>query len=412
VNAVSFPRLDARLRGLATFGALAGGGVTRAAWTPAHEEARAWLVQEMKAAGLQTWVDTAGNVFGATDTKGFDERRPIVLTGSHIDTVPEGGPLDGALGVLAGLECLHTIVEHGVPHARPLAVVAWSDEEGRYGSLFGSRAFSGALDVSRIDTMAASDGDRLVDAMARAGFDAHRAGEARVDPAAVAAYVELHIEQGPRLEEAGAPIGVVEAIVGIRRTRLTFRGQADHAGTTPMERRRDGFLGAAEYALKARDLVVKRDPRAVTNVGVVHVHPGVSNIVPARGELIHEMRAPDALVLDRLAKDCQALARRVARRRGVEVDVEPMSATAPAPCSPRVQAAVEAAASDLGLGTMRLHSAAGHDAQNLARVTEAGMLFIPSAGGRSHRIDEWSTPQAIEHGANVLLGTLLRLAAA
>jgi N-carbamoyl-L-amino-acid hydrolase len=233
-----------------------------------------------------------------------------------------------------------------------------------------------------------------------------------VDPAALAAYVELHIEQGPRLEEAGVPIGVVEAIVGIRRTRLTFRGQADHAGTTPMERRRDGFLGAAEYALKARDLVVKRDPRAVTNVGVVHVHPGVSNIVPARGELIHEMRAPDALVLDRLAKDCQALARRVARRRGVEVDVEPMSATAPAPCSPRVQAAVEAAASDLGLGTMRLHSAAGHDAQNLARVTEAGMLFIPSAGGRSHRIDEWSTPQAIEHGANVLLGTLLRLAAA
>jgi N-carbamoyl-L-amino-acid hydrolase len=412
VNRTSFARLDRRLRHLATFGALPGGGVTRPAWSPAHEQARAWLVQEMRTAGLQTLMDAAGNVFGATDVNGLDPGRPVVLTGSHIDTVPEGGPLDGALGVLAALECLHTVVEHGVPHARPLAVVAWSDEEGRYGSLFGSRAFSGALEVSRIDAMAASDGDRLVDAMARAGFDAHRAGEAKVDPATVAAYVELHIEQGPRLEEAGVPVGVVEAIVGIRRTRLTFRGQADHAGTTPMERRRDGFLAAAEYALKARDLVVKRDARAVTNVGVVHVHPGVSNIVPARGELIHEMRVPDAGVLDRLAKDCQALARRVARRRGVEVDIEPMSVTAPAACSPRVQAAVEAAAEDLGLRTMRLHSAAGHDAQNLARITAAGMVFIPSTGGRSHRIDESSAPEAIEHGANVLLGTLLRLAAA
>ncbi|MBI2216683.1 MAG: Zn-dependent hydrolase [Candidatus Rokubacteria bacterium] len=412
MNAISFSRLEQRLRTLAGFGGLPGGGVTRQAFSARHEEARGWLLAEMASAGLETWVDAAANVFGATGIRHFSPDRPVVLTGSHIDTVPEGGPLDGALGVLAGLECLQTIVEAGLTHRLPLAVAAWTDEEGRFGSLFGSRAFSGRLDTARIADMASSDGERLVDAMARAGFDAFRAGEAKVDPAAISAYVEMHIEQGPRLEEAGVPIGVVEAIVGIRRVRARFVGQADHAGTTPMERRRDGFLAAAEYAVKAREIVGKHGgAHAVANVGVVHVHPGVANIVPARCELVHEMRAPDADVLERLAKSFAALARRVAKRRAVEVEVQPMSATAPAVCAPPVQAAITDACAALGLPAMRLHSAAGHDAQNLASITDAGMIFIPSVGGRSHRIDETSAPDAIERGANVLLHTLLRLAA-
>jgi beta-ureidopropionase / N-carbamoyl-L-amino-acid hydrolase len=412
MSSISIDRLDGRIRALAQFGALPGGGVTRPAWSPQHETARAWLIGEMRSAGLVTWVDTAGNVFGALGLDHFMPDNPAVVTGSHIDSVPEGGILDGALGVLTGLECLSVVAESGIAHQRPLVVAAWSDEEGRYGSLFGSRAFCGLLDTARIPDMAAADGDRLVDAMARAGFDALRAGEARIDPATLSAYVELHIEQGPRLEEAGIPIGVVEAIVGVRRSRLVFKGQADHAGTTPMERRRDGFLAAAEYSIKARDHVVKRGSgRSVTNVGVVHVHPGVSNIVPARGELIHEMRDPDARVLERLARDCERLARRVATRRQVEVDVQPLSATAPAICSPRVIAAIEVAVAQMELGAMRLHSAAGHDAQNLAAVTDAGMVFIPSKGGRSHRVDETSDLAAIERGANVLLQTLLTLAA-
>jgi N-carbamoyl-L-amino-acid hydrolase len=411
MTAISLPRLMGRLEALAKFGALPGGGVTRSAWSPPYEEARAWLIGEIRAAGLEPWVDPAGNVFGATGVRAFSTAAPMVLTGSHIDTVPEGGTLDGALGVLAGLECLHAIVESGAAHRRPLAVAAWSDEEGRYGSLFGSRAFCGLLDTAKVAEMAASDGERLVDVMKRAGYDAMRAGEARVDPAAVASYVELHIEQGPRLEEAGLPIGVVEAIVGVRRTRVTFVGQADHAGTTPMARRRDGFLSAADFAVKARDLIVKKGgDRAVTNFGVVRVHPGVSNVVPARGELIHEMRAPDADLLERLSKECHALARRVAKKRGTTVEIQPISTTRPALCAERVQAAVERAATGLGLPSMHMYSAAGHDAQNLAAITDAGMLFIPSRGGRSHRIDESSSPESIERGANVLLQTLLALA--
>jgi N-carbamoyl-L-amino-acid hydrolase len=412
VLSVSLPRLQNRVLALARFGALPGGGVTRMCWSPPHEEARAWLLGELKTAGLTTWVDPAGNVFGALGADGLTSGAPVVLTGSHIDTVPEGGILDGALGVLAGLECLHVLRESGTSTTRPLAVAAWSDEEGRYGSLFGSRAFCGRLDATAIPTMAAVDGDRLVDAMRRAGFDALRAPEAAAPRGSVAAYVELHIEQGPRLEEAGIPIGVVEAIVGVRRARVVFHGQADHAGTTPMERRRDAFLAAADFALRARELVVTRGgPRAVTNVGVVQVHPGATNIVPGRTELVHEMRDPDAAVLERLAHECEALAREVATTRGMTVEVRPMSATTPAPCAPRVQATIETVCASLGLRSQRLYSAAGHDAQNLAGVTDSGMIFIPSRGGRSHRVDEMSDWDAIERGTNVLLHTLLRLAA-
>jgi N-carbamoyl-L-amino-acid hydrolase len=410
--AIDAGRLTRRLTELARFGALPGGGVTRSCWGPAYEQARAWLLGEIRGAGLTGWVDGAGNVFGGTGVDRLSAERPAVVTGSHIDTVPEGGTLDGALGVIAGLECLQTIVENTVTPRRPLAVAAWSDEEGRYGSLFGSRAFCGLLDVTKIPEMAAVDGEKLVDVMRRAGFDPARVPEARAAAGAVAAYVELHIEQGPRLEEAGIEIGVVQAIVGVRRSRIIFHGQADHAGTTPMPRRRDAFLGAAEYALRAREHVVSRGSEvSVTNIGVVYVHPGASNIVPGRAELVHEMRDPDAAVLERLWTECRDIAERVAKERELRVEIRPTSATIPALCSPNVQSMIEAVCGKLGCSTQRMYSAAGHDAQNLAAVTEAGMIFIPSVGGKSHRTDETSDPRAIERGANVLLHTLLTLAA-
>jgi N-carbamoyl-L-amino-acid hydrolase len=412
MTAVNGARLQTRIAALARFGALSGGGVTRSCWSPPHEEARAWLLGEIKAAGLAGWVDPAGNIFGGLGATAFSGATPVVLTGSHIDTVPEGGILDGALGVLAGLECIHAIREAGVTPRRPLVMAAWSDEEGRYGSLFGSRAFCGRLDAAALPAMASVDGERLVDAMARAGFDASQAPQAAAPAGAVHAYVELHIEQGPRLDEAGVPIAVVDSIVGVRRTRLVFVGQADHAGTTPMERRRDAFLAAADYSLRARDLVVEQGGgRSVTNIGVVQVHPGASNVVPGRAEIVHEMRSPDPDTLERLAQACEALAREVGQRRGIGVELRRISATTPVACAPRVQAAVEAACKQLGLASTHLYSAAGHDAQNLALITDSGMLFIPSRGGKSHRVDETSDPDAIERGANVLLRTLLELAA-
>jgi N-carbamoyl-L-amino-acid hydrolase len=404
---ISIDRLRAPVEALSRFGRNPDGrGITRSCWSPVHEEARAWLLGKMTDAGLATRVDPAGNVFGRLGGDG-----PVVLTGSHIDTVPEGGPLDGALGVLAGLECLQTVAEAGQSTARPLAVAAWSDEEGRYGSLFGSRAFTGRLDPATIPTLRSVDGDTLVDAMARAGFNAADAPKAKCDPRTLAAYVELHIEQGPHLEAAKLPIGLVEGIVGIRRNRVIFDGEPDHAGTTPMARRKDAFLGAAEYALKAREHIVRKGSgRSVTNFGRIELHPGVSNIVPARAVLLQEMRELDGRVLARLDRECLALARSIARARGLRVTVVPLSRTEPARCAPRVMAAVAGACDGLKLRYKQMPSGAGHDAQNLAGVTDSGMVFIPSKGGRSHRPDEMSDWRAIERGTNVLLHTLLRLA--
>jgi N-carbamoyl-L-amino-acid hydrolase len=406
--AISLPRLKTYIETLSTYGRNPDGrGITRSCWSPVHEQARAWLVGKMKEAGLETHVDPAGNTFGRIPGEGA-----AVLTGSHIDTVPEGGPLDGALGVLAGLECLQTIREAGLSPRRPLAVVAWSDEEGRYGSLFGSRAFTGRLDPAQIPTLRSVDGESLVDAMARAGYDASKVVDARCDPRTLHAYVELHIEQGPHLEAAGLPIGLVEGIVGIRRNRLTFIGEPDHAGTTPMAWRKDAFLAAAEYALKAREHIVRKGSgRSVTNFGRIELAPGVSNIVPARALLLQEMRELDPKILARLDRECLALARTVARRRGLRVTVETLSRNEPARCAPTVMRAVQSACEALRLKYKAMPSGAGHDAQNLARVTDSGMLFIPSRGGRSHRPDEMSDWKAIERGANALLHTLLTLAA-
>jgi N-carbamoyl-L-amino-acid hydrolase len=406
--AISLPRLKTHIETLSTYGRNPDGrGITRSCWSPVHEQARAWLVGKMKEAGLETHVDPAGNTFGRIPGEGA-----AVLTGSHIDTVPEGGPLDGALGVLAGLECLQTIRQAGLSPRRPLSVVAWSDEEGRYGSLFGSRAFTGRLDPAQIPTLRSVDGESLVDAMARAGYDASKVVDARCDPRTLHAYVELHIEQGPHLEAAGLPIGLVEGIVGIRRNRLTFIGEPDHAGTTPMAWRKDAFLAAAEYALKAREHIVRKGSgRSVTNFGRIELAPGVSNIVPARALLLQEMRELDPRILARLDRECLALARTVARRRGLRVTVETLSRNEPARCAPTVMRAVQSACEALRLKYKAMPSGAGHDAQNLARVTDSGMLFIPSRGGRSHRPDEMSDWKAIERGANALLHTLLTLAA-
>jgi len=405
------PRIDlARLRGdieaLAAIGQDPAGGISRPAWSPAHEEGRGWLLGRLREAGLAARVDAAGNVLGR-----LGEATPVVMTGSHIDTVPRGGPLDGALGVLAGLECLRTVRAAGVRLSRALEVAAFTDEEGRFYGFFGSRALTGSLDQALAARLSDPTGLALPEAMRRAGFDLERASEARRPAGDIAAYVELHIEQGPWLEAEDLPIGVVEGIVGIRRFRLTFVGQPDHAGTTPMDRRRDAFFTAAEYATKSRDLVVRGGAgRAVTTIGVVDVRPGVPNIVPERAALLQELRDPDPVVLDRLAARTLQAARRVARARGVVLEVEHLMRAEPVRMSPRIQAEIEAAARELGLPTRRMPSGAGHDAQVLAAVTDAGMLFVPSQGGRSHRPDEWTDWAALERGANVLLATLLRLA--
>ncbi len=404
---VNLARLKQDLEELGSIGRTPEGGISRPSWSDADMEARRWLDARINAAGMQPRVDAAGNIFGR-----WQSGSPVVLVGSHIDSVPNGGMLDGALGVLTALECLRRIKEEGVRLRYPLELVAFTDEEGAFGGFFGSFAFTGVLKAQEIPDIRDSQGLRITDAMARHGMDAVQAPTAFRDPREIRAYVELHIEQGPVLEARGIPIGVVEAIVGIRRYGITFRGRADHAGTTPMEDRRNALLGAADLVLKGHGMVrAEGTPASRVTVGILQVKPAVANIVPAEATLTYELREQSAEKLRALAERSRALAEAVASAWGLEVTLETILEIEPVLLADEVQAAIAAAAGELGYRSLRMPAMAGHDAQVVGRMAKAGMIFVPSRDGRSHSPLEFTADEDVERGANVLLLTLLRLAA-
>jgi len=404
---INFVRLKQDLEELSSIGRTPQGGVSRPSFSDADMQARRWLTDRITAAGMEARVDAAGNIFGRWQTGS-----PVVLAGSHIDSVPNGGRFDGALGVLTGLECLRRIKEEGIRLRHPLELVAFTDEEGAFGGFFGSYAFTGVLKADDITKARDSTGLRIADAMGRQGLDATRAPTARRDPGQIRAYVELHIEQGPVLEARQIPIGVVDTIVGIHRYGITFRGRADHAGPTPMRDRKDALLGASDLVLKGRDLALTAgSPASRITVGIVQLKPGVANIVPAEAHLTYEIREQSAELLRLLAEKSKALAADIARAWGLEVSIETILQIDPVSLAEEVKAAIAAAAQELGLPHLRLPAMAGHDAQVVGRVAPAGMIFVPSQDGRSHSPLEFTADLDVERGANVLLLTLVKLAA-
>lgn len=297
---INFPRLKQDLEALGTIGRTPEGGVSRPSWSDADMQARGWLMDRITAAGMEARVDAAGNIFGR-----WQPGSPAVLVGSHIDSVPNGGIFDGALGVLAGLECLRRIKEEGIRLHHPLELVAFTDEEGAFGGFFGSYAFTGVLKPEEIPNIRDSAGHRILDAMARHGLDAMQAPGACRDPKEIHAYVELHIEQGPVLETRKIPIGVVDAIVGIRRDGIMFRGRADHAGTTPMQERRNALLGAADLTLWGLEVSVEAileiDPAPMAG----EVRAAIVSAAEELGYAVHRLPAMaghDAQVVGRVTK--------------------------------------------------------------------------------------------------------------
>ncbi|HXH10465.1 MAG TPA: Zn-dependent hydrolase [Alphaproteobacteria bacterium] len=403
---INLARLRQDLEDLGEIGKTPEGGVWRSSFSEADLEARRWYLQRLQDAGLQHWVDAAGNIYGRVG-----EGSPAVIAGSHIDSVPNGGRFDGALGVMAAFECLRTIKDHGVHTKLPIEAVAFTDEEGRFGGFVGSYALIGQMPYEEVMRRRDLRGVPLAEAMHAVGLDPSKIAAARRDPNDIKAYVELHIEQGPILESLNVPIGVVQGIVAGSRTWITFRGRADHAGTTPMSMRQDAFLGAAEFGLRARDMVLTEGSgTTVGTVGVLELKPGASNIVPESAFLTLDLRDISWDVLQRLLERTRLIAHEVAQKWGLEVTVERMRVSEPAQMSPHLQAIIDEAAKDLGLKTHWMNSGAGHDAQVMAKIVPAGMIFVPSRQGRSHSPAEHTDWDQIENGANVLLHTLLRLA--
>lgn len=391
-------RFLASLHHLRSFGAAGvGKGVVRPAFSPADIAARQWLAGELRACGLEVHVDPAGSVFGLAEGKSL-------LVGSHTDSQPEGGWLDGALGVMAALEIARAAHEDG---AAPVSVVSFQDEEGRFGVTTGSAIWGGAIDLESADKLTDASGTAF--AKARAAMPDRAA--AFVDPARFSGFVEMHIEQGPVMDGTGEAVGVVTDIVGIRDMKITMTGQQNHAGTTPMGVRRDAFqaLSAFNSALndRLRNVVT---PQTVWTIGHVTLHPNASSIVPGKVTFSMQWRDGDADRLIRMEQIIRETAAEIAQARGMELGFGPMLGLEPVAMDLRLRAALEASAEEQTAGNWRkMPSGALHDATNVAALMPAAMLFVPSIGGISHDFAEDTKEADLVMGLKVLAGAVSRL---
>ncbi len=384
-------------------------GIYRLGFSESDMQARQWLMQILESEGFKAQMDGAGNVFGRYGALGL----PSITTGSHLDTVPAGGMFDGALGVVAGLEVLRVCKDAGVELNWPIEVVATSEEEGRFGGMLGAQAISGQITREMLLKAHDADGNRLTDAMEKAGLDPMAALEARRSRESMRAFLELHVEQGPVLEHSQRSIGVVEGISGVFKWIVHLIGKADHAGTSPMNMRSDAFMGLADFAHEIPRIVDEHgtDKSRIT-VGKVELKPGSPHTIP--GEVIFTIVGRDMSMetMEDLSDACRRTLSSIARRHKLMFEYEQISWLAPVDCSPAIVSLLETQASRLGLDYERMPSGAGHDTQFMTMITDAGMLFVPSVAGVSHAPDEWTHWQDVERGSNLLLQSMLALATA
>lgn len=402
---VNGSRLSWRLDRLARLGSIEGGGVCRLALTDADKAGRDLVVSWMRELGLAVTVDAVGNVVGIRQGR---EDGPPVMAGSHVDTVRTGGRYDGALGVLAGLEVIACLNDAGRATRRPLAVAFFTNEEGArfQPDMMGSLVYVGGLPLDQVLTTRGIDGRLVGDELTRIGY----AGPAPVGRPQIHAYVELHVEQGPVLEEEGFVVGAVEGVQGISWTEFTISGQANHAGTTPMRLRHDAGYVAAEIAVFGRRLAKELGGDQVATVGFMTLSPNLVNVVANQAVLTVDLRNTDEERLKEAERRLFTFAAATAAAEGVGVSRRALARFAPVAFTPRLVDRVEAIARAEGLPVRRLASGAGHDAQMLARICPACMIFVPSAGGISHNVEEYTEPAHLVAGANVLLRLLLELA--
>jgi N-carbamoyl-L-amino-acid hydrolase len=398
---VNEARLQGRIAALAKFGANPEGGVSRVAFSAADIAGRQYVSQLMRDAGLVVRVDTAGNIIGRRE--GSDPRLPVIMAGSHIDSVPGGGNYDGDVGVLGAIEVAQVLQERGVRLRHPLEIVSFTDEEG---GLVGSLAMTGRLEPAALDVTSHS-GKTIREGIRSVGGDPEQLEQARRKPGELKAFIELHIEQGAVLDEGDIDIGVVEGIVGIRWWDMTIHGVANHAGTTPMNRRRDALMSAAEVVLAVNRVATRMPGRQVATVGRIRAEPGAPNVIPGTVVMTLEIRDLESKKMTEVFDAIQAETSKIAQERQTPITFTALKvASDPAPTDERMRSIISKAANSLGLTHMLMPSGAGHDAQDMTHLAPTGMIFVPSVAGVSHSPKEFTSSKDMANGANVLLQTV------
>jgi N-carbamoyl-L-amino-acid hydrolase len=398
-------RLEVSMEALGRIGETPNGGLNRLALTDDDRRGRDLLVRWMREAGLAVTVDAMGNIFGL---RAGSEPLPPVLMGSHADSVPTGGKYDGQLGVLCALEAIRALDEHKVVTRHPVGIAIFTNEEGArfQPAMIGSGVMAGKIPLEDAYNARDRDGLRLGDELERIGY----LGPEPCVPRPIRAYLELHIEQGPILEEEKVPIGIVEGIVAISWSRVTFHGVQDHAGPTPMRIRHDALVAAADVVRGVRGIPRRIGGDLVATVGRLDVTPNITNAIPGRVSFSVDLRDPVDTNLDRALVLLDRLIQDAARSEGVRCDLEHYWRVPRTPFHPDVVGAIEAAARSLGSRSRRILSGAGHDAQYMAAICPTGMIFVPSRAGRSHCEEEFTPMDDIEQGANALFLAALDLA--
>lgn len=403
---INLERLKEDILALSQIGRDPKEGITRPSFSKADLEARQWLKDRIKDAGLVLRQDGAGNIFGRLEGKG-----KTIMAGSHIDTVINGGMFDGSAGVLSSLECIRRIKEERISLSKPLEVASFTDEEGNLvGDFLGSRAFVGLLEKEKIEKGLTQFGSPLIDILKGTEFTIESIMSAQAQRPDIEAFLELHIEQGTVLETENKAVGIVDCIAGKQYRWCYFLGKASHAGTTPFELRHDAFLGLADFALKATQHVASQYYGSMLTVGKISISPGSFSIVPARADFSLDFRSTSKETLEKLEKSLLELAEDISSTRGLEFNSLLMDKTEPVSTSSRIIKILQEECRRSGYSPMVLPSGAGHDAQILASVAEVGMIFIPCVDGISHSPQEMIDWNDLEKGANLLLHSLIRLA--
>ncbi|MBE9178129.1 Zn-dependent hydrolase [Oculatella sp. LEGE 06141] len=397
-------RLNDSINRLARIGKQPSGSICRLAFTPEDLQARYLVQQWMIEAGMTVRIDAAGNLIGTY--AGQNQDAPALATGSHIDTVPSGGKFDGVLGVLSGIEVVRTLREANLHLHHPIEVIVFTDEES---TMIGCQAIAGTALLNSPERYQPKTGESIQTCLETIGGNWEQLATAARSRADLAAFVELHVEQGAVLENTAKDVGIVEGLVGMRRKAIAITGEANHAGTTPMDIRQDALVAAAQVVLAVRNIARAQPSQPVATVGYLTVSPNAVNIVPGRVELAVDIRDLSKDCLDEMLNQLEHEVEAIASDTQTEIEVTPLLCVEPTLAAPPVQTAIERVCRQLGLSFCHLPSRAGHDSLEMGRITDMGMIFVPSQAGVSHSEGEYTSPQQCTHGANVLLNTLLEL---